>query len=146
MTVWLPTLQPPRTRPPPACAFAYTRNCVDCVRARGGAEREWEQFHTPRNLALALTGEVGELCEIFQWKGEVEPGLPGVWRRARGGSRAGMGCRYHDSVCMTLCLSEACAGFSEEEKVHVGEEMSDVLLYLTRMAGEETALGARTDC
>ena len=42
------------------------------------AEREWDQFHTPRNLALALTGEVGELCEIFQWKGEVEPGLPGA--------------------------------------------------------------------
>jgi hypothetical protein len=31
-------------------------------------EREWDQFHTPRNLALALVGEVGELCEIFQWK------------------------------------------------------------------------------
>jgi hypothetical protein len=31
-------------------------------------ERDWDQFHTPRNLALALVGEVGELCEIFQWK------------------------------------------------------------------------------
>lgn len=30
-------------------------------------ERDWEQFHTPRNLILALTGEVGELAEIFQW-------------------------------------------------------------------------------
>lgn len=29
-------------------------------------EREWDQFHTPRNLALALVGEVGELCECFQ--------------------------------------------------------------------------------
>ena len=40
--------------------------------------RDWEQFHTPRNLVLALTGEVGELAEIFQWKGDAKaaPGLP----------------------------------------------------------------------
>jgi dCTP diphosphatase len=31
------------------------------------AERDWEQFHTPKNLAMALAGEVGELVEIFQW-------------------------------------------------------------------------------
>jgi dCTP diphosphatase len=30
-------------------------------------ERDWEQFHTPKNLLLALVGEVGELAEIFQW-------------------------------------------------------------------------------
>lgn len=30
-------------------------------------EREWEQFHTPRNLVLALTGEVGELAALLQW-------------------------------------------------------------------------------
>jgi dCTP diphosphatase len=30
-------------------------------------ERDWEQFHTPKNLAMALSGEVGELVEIFQW-------------------------------------------------------------------------------
>ncbi|CAE6924359.1 Dctpp1 [Symbiodinium natans] len=40
-------------------------------------ERDWDQFHSPRNLALALVGEVGELCECFQWKGEVAEGLPG---------------------------------------------------------------------
>jgi NTP pyrophosphatase (non-canonical NTP hydrolase) len=31
------------------------------------AERNWEQFHTPKNLVMALTAEVGELTEIFQW-------------------------------------------------------------------------------
>ncbi len=31
------------------------------------AERDWDQFHTPKNLAMALAGEVGELVEIFQW-------------------------------------------------------------------------------
>ena len=30
-------------------------------------ERDWEQFHTPKNLSMALAGEVGELLEIFQW-------------------------------------------------------------------------------
>ena len=29
--------------------------------------RDWEQFHTPKNLVMALGGEVGELTEIFQW-------------------------------------------------------------------------------
>jgi len=31
------------------------------------AERKWDQFHTPKNLAMALAGEVGELLEHFQW-------------------------------------------------------------------------------
>ena len=31
------------------------------------SDRDWHPFHTPRNLVLALTGEVGELAEIFQW-------------------------------------------------------------------------------
>jgi len=30
-------------------------------------ERDWDQFHTPKNLVMAITGEVGELTEIFQW-------------------------------------------------------------------------------
>ena len=31
------------------------------------AEREWDQFRTPKNLAMALTRETGELLEHFQW-------------------------------------------------------------------------------
>jgi dCTP diphosphatase len=31
------------------------------------AERDWDQFHSPKNLVMALAGEVGELTEIFQW-------------------------------------------------------------------------------
>lgn len=64
-------------------------------------ERDWDQFHSPRNLLLALVGEMGELSEIFQWKGEVARGLP---------------------------------GWEEKEKVHLGEELSDVLLYLVRLS------------
>nr|XP_027120220.1 dCTP pyrophosphatase 1-like [Coffea arabica] len=64
-------------------------------------ERDWDQFHSPRNLLLALVGEVGELSEIFQWKGEVPKGLP---------------------------------DWEGEEKQHLGEELSDVLLYLIRLS------------
>ncbi|XP_060190323.1 uncharacterized protein LOC132619433 [Lycium barbarum] len=46
-------------------------------------------------------GEVGELSEIFQWKGEVPRGLP---------------------------------DWEEKEKQHLGEELSDVLLYLVRLS------------
>ena len=64
-------------------------------------ERDWDQFHTPRNILLALVGEVGELAECFQWKGEVVRNLP---------------------------------EFSESEKIHVGEELADVLIYTVRLA------------
>lgn len=31
------------------------------------AERDWEQFHTPKNLAMAVAGEAGELLAELQW-------------------------------------------------------------------------------
>ena len=30
-------------------------------------DRDWDQFHSPKNLAMALSVEVSELVEIFQW-------------------------------------------------------------------------------
>lgn len=39
-------------------------------------ERDWNKFHQPRNLLLAMVGEVGEVAELFQWRGEVAEGLP----------------------------------------------------------------------
>jgi dCTP diphosphatase len=67
------------------------------------AEREWNVFHQPRNLLLALVGEVGELAELFQWRGDegAQPGLP---------------------------------GWSARDAEHLGEEMSDVFIYLLRLA------------
>ncbi|XP_047481559.1 dCTP pyrophosphatase 1-like [Penaeus chinensis] len=64
-------------------------------------ERNWAQFHPPRNVLLALVGEVGELSELFQWRGEVTRGLP---------------------------------DFSAHEKTRVGEELSDILIYLVDLA------------
>lgn len=35
-------------------------------------ERDWDQFHSPKNLAMALNVEAAELLEHFQWLTEVE--------------------------------------------------------------------------
>lgn len=45
------------------------------------AERDWDQFHNPKNLAMALAGEAGELVEHFQWLTfEQAANLPGTAR------------------------------------------------------------------
>lgn len=42
-------------------------------RVRAFAEaRDWFQFHSPKNLAMALAGEAGELLEHFQWLTEAQ--------------------------------------------------------------------------
>lgn len=64
-------------------------------------ERNWEQFHDPKSLALALVGEVGELAELLQW-------LPA-------------------DKAETLAGQEPLNG-------RLGEEISDVLIYLVRLA------------
>ena len=35
-------------------------------------ERDWSQFHTVKNLILAVSAEVGELAEVVQWKSDQE--------------------------------------------------------------------------
>jgi dCTP diphosphatase len=65
------------------------------------SDRDWFTFHQPRNLLMALSGECGELGEIFQWKGPLKNGLD--------------------------------ESFTARDKEHVGEELSDVLIYSTRL-------------
>jgi len=40
------------------------------------AARDWDQFHSPKNLAMALAGEAGELLENFQWLTEEQSRHP----------------------------------------------------------------------
>ena len=40
--------------------------------AEFAAARDWEQFHSPKNLAMALAAETGELLEHFQWLTEAQ--------------------------------------------------------------------------
>lgn len=37
-----------------------------------GQERDWQQFHSPKNLSMALSVEVAELVEHFQWLSEAD--------------------------------------------------------------------------
>lgn len=67
-------------------------------------DRNWEQFHLPTSLALALSGECGELCEIFQWKGQLEA-------------------EYQQNYI----------SLEEKEMIHIGEEIADVFIYTTRL-------------
>jgi len=54
----------------------------DALRAFA-AERDWDQFHSPRNLATALAVEAAELLEPFQWLSEAESrALPPATRAA----------------------------------------------------------------
>jgi NTP pyrophosphatase (non-canonical NTP hydrolase) len=64
-------------------------------------DRDWARFHDPKSLILALTGEVGELAELFQW-------LP-----------AGQAAEL---------------ARDDPLRTRAGEELSDVLLYLIRLA------------
>ena len=64
-------------------------------------ERDWEQYHSPKNLAMSVAIEAGELLEIFQW----------------------------------LTIEESHQVKNDpQKKEHVGEELSDVILYCLRMA------------
>lgn len=47
------------------------QSLVDALRAFAAA-RDWEQFHTPKNLACALSVEAAELLEHFQWLTEAQ--------------------------------------------------------------------------
>ena len=40
------------------------------------SERDWEQFHSPKNLSMALSVEASELVEIFQWLTLEESNFP----------------------------------------------------------------------
>ncbi len=49
---------------------------------RFAAERDWEQFHSPKNLTMALSVEAAELVEIFQWLTEAQSADPDDRTRA----------------------------------------------------------------
>ena len=51
---------------PPSPALDSLTELRDLTR-RFARERDWEQFHTPKNLVMALSVEVAELAEHFQW-------------------------------------------------------------------------------
>ena len=63
-------------------------------------DRDWDRFHSVRNLSLAMVGEVGELAELLQWVDDKE-------------------------------IAKFLASGGRER---LGEELSDILFYLVRLA------------
>lgn len=64
------------------------------------AERDWAQFHSPKNLAMALSVEASEIVEHFQWLTE-----------------------------------EQSSNLPPKKLAEVKEEIGDVMIYLTELAG-----------
>ena len=50
----------------PECTINSLESLRDRLREFAG-ERDWDQYHTPKNLSMALIGEAAELIEHFQW-------------------------------------------------------------------------------
>lgn len=90
-------------------------------------EREWAQFHSPRNLILALVGEVGELAELLQWTADADVD---AWMQ----DEANMAKLKHemaDVFSYLLRLSDVCGVELDAallEKVAVNEERYPVAL------------------
>lgn len=67
------------------------------------AERDWQQFHTPKNLAMSLAIEAAELMEHFQWlTGEESQAVAADTER-----RAAVGAELADVLCYALALANA---------------------------------------
>lgn len=59
-------------------------------------DREWKQFHNPKDLAISISVEAAELLEVFQWSGCLK------WRKTGEDKRRTGGC------CELLCLDGRC--------------------------------------
>lgn len=64
-------------------------------------EREWGPYHSPKNLSMALSVEVSEIVEIFQW-----------------------------------LTQEQSKNLNSEQRLHLEEEIGDVMIYLTYLASQ----------
>lgn len=72
-------------------------------------ERRWNRYHLPRNLLLALLGELGELAEVFQWSpDESQPLTPELLDKA--------GQEIADVAIYLLRLADVCrVGWCEDD-------------------------------
>ena len=93
---------------------AYSLEGLQKEIATFAAERDWEKFHTLKNLVLALVGEVGELAELVQWKSESE-----IEQEIR---------KSPEEKLLNVILE------SESLTNRLEEELADVLIYLLRIS------------
>lgn len=67
---------------PPARSLDPLQDLRDALR-HFAAERDWDQFHCPKNLAIALNVEAAELLEHFQWLSDTESAALPTEKRAK---------------------------------------------------------------
>jgi len=67
------------------------------------AERDWEQFHSPKNLAMSLAIEAAELMEHFQWLTPEES----RGAAADGDKRTAIADELADVMCYALAMANA---------------------------------------
>lgn len=67
------------------------------------AERNWQQFHTPKNLAMSISIEAAELMELFQWTDPVES----AQRTSVEPHRTRLAEELADVLCYALSLANA---------------------------------------
>ncbi|WP_370979846.1 nucleotide pyrophosphohydrolase [Agaribacterium sp. ZY112] len=66
-----------------------------------GEKRDWRQYHSPKNLAMALNVECGELLELFQWHTEEQS------KQASKDERQAAGEELADILMYSLLLADA---------------------------------------
>lgn len=79
-------------------------------------ERNWSRYHTPRNIVLAMMGEVGELAEIFQWMGDY------------------MYEHEHEHKTNDECDRNNELNVKDVDYDHIKQELADVAIYCLRLA------------
>ncbi|MDG1097454.1 MAG: nucleotide pyrophosphohydrolase [Methylophilaceae bacterium] len=78
---------------------------LDNLRARINQfvhERDWAQFHSPKNLSMAMIVEAGEIVEHFQWMTEAES------RNLDAEKKAQVGQELSDTFVYLLRIAEVC--------------------------------------
>ncbi|MDD2833298.1 MAG: nucleotide pyrophosphohydrolase [Methylotenera sp.] len=78
---------------------------LDALRNRVNSfvtERDWAQFHSPKNLAMAMIVEAGEVVEHFQWMTEQES------RNLDTEAKAQVGQELSDTFVYLLRIAEVC--------------------------------------
>lgn len=92
-------------------------------------ERNWSKYHTPRNITLAMMGEVGELAELFQWNSDICDNNHGDYN-ANGAE--------NDVDCIGSIIAAKGGlkndGWGDKEVDKVQQEAADVAIYCLRLA------------
>jgi dCTP diphosphatase len=81
-------------------------------------DRDWEQFHSPKNLSMALAGECGELLEHFQWLTEAQSAVLSPEKRRAVGHELADILIYLVRLCQRLEIDPIAAAY---EKIAINE-------------------------